>query len=45
MNDRLNWAAGLPDFFGQNTKMGKYTKLAQTIPNGHKMYQNCRKID
>jgi hypothetical protein len=32
--------AGLPDFYWfKHTKREKCTKLPQTIPNGHKIYQ------
>jgi hypothetical protein len=32
----------LPDFLGQKIpKWEKYTKLTQTIPNCHKIYQQC----
>jgi hypothetical protein len=34
--------AGVARFFGsKNTKMGKIYQTKQTIPNGHKIYQQC----
>jgi uncharacterized ion transporter superfamily protein YfcC len=36
----LTLVAGLPDFsWSKHTKMGKFTKWMQTVPNGHKLYQ------
>jgi hypothetical protein len=39
-NPQRKWRPGLPDFSLHNIpKRGKYTKVAQTYQNGHKMHQ------